>query len=611
MNIDNQKLVIDISTKIGQVAWGNKGDVNSRKLEIYVLQKGIPMDLTGVDVDLYSITPLGKKICDNLTITNAKLGKALYNVPTDITSVQGVTKSVLVFRKGTTQLISFEFEIKINRSIYDENAITSDNKFGMLIDALRVTKEYEDALKDASFDLERKYTDRLNGVDAQLDHNVLDTIKIKNDLYQISDFSFEIWYPLDFPKLPFRVYKDIDNAYKHDYDINYDLIGFNIYCTGVGGQGHDVNNDGLSKESPVSSIKRALDIANARSESNIIINMMNETIDKDRGLGVHAFTLNKNVTIKHIDNKRVTFTNSDFGLIYTFENGLYKTNKTAVREVLDVKYLDKNNCPFIYEKVVSISECQSKKASFYIDTNNDVYINTIDGRTPDNNIVLNRIINPATFNIAGKKLVFYNCIFALSHSSLDSIKVTGDSNSILVNYNCVFTSGGANGLATLKVGRVYSFDCISFNNGSDGFNYHSTLTQAPTDLIFEYNCLGFNNGLNGLENNNATTGHEGINIIRVGCVGHTCRGPICADVNGCWSLLYNCVMYNSIRSTGSTKTGYWFDSSVGNRGHKAWLIDCGGDSEYSLNGDVVGQYSVKAFKGNKIPPHIKSKIQFI
>lgn len=188
MNIDNQKLVIDISTKIGQVAWGNKGDVNSRKLEIYVLQKGIPMDLTGVDVDLYSITPLGKKICDNLTITNAKLGKALYNVPTDITSVQGVTKSVLVFRKGTTQLISFEFEIKINRSIYDENAITSDNKFGMLIDALRVTKEYEDALKDASFDLERKYTDRLNGVDAQLD--TIATLK-ENEEYNIVEFGIK------------------------------------------------------------------------------------------------------------------------------------------------------------------------------------------------------------------------------------------------------------------------------------------------------------------------------------------------------------------------------------------------------------------------------------
>ena len=70
-------------------------------------------------------------------------------------------------------------------------------------------------------------------------------------------------------------------------------------------------------------------------------------------------------------------------------------------------------------------------------------------------------------------------------------------------------------------------------------------------------------------------------------------------------------MCNSIREPGNTNTGFWFDSELSNRYHEAFLIDCAGDSEYSLNADTIGDISLKNFKGVKIPEPIKRLIQYL
>lgn len=437
--------------------------------------------------------------------------------------------------------------------------------------------------------------------------------EITNSLFGIEEFgyTYNIYYPEEFPKLPFKVFKDVDNVYKHDFDINRELIGKNIYVSCKGGQGSDSTGDGLTKETCVTTLAKALQIANSLSDDTIIINILNDIVDKDRGLGSIDFIINKNIVIKHIENKMIYFTNANYGLSYTQSDNISKTNISSVLNCVDFKYVDSNKQPMCYKQVATLDNCKNENGSYFIDTNNDVYVNTIDGRVADDNIALNRNINSPEILI-DKKLVFLNCSFILPHTSRDCVKVKGNSSlSTLINYNCVFSFGGGNGLATLKVNRVYSFNCLSFSHNADGFNYHSTLEQGPDELIFEYNCKAYNCGLNGLGINNATTAHEGVNVLRVNCVGYDCNGPVLADVNGCWSLNYNCIMYNSTRDSGSTKTGFWFDSVSSARNHKAWLIDCAGDSEYSLNGDETGDYFIRKFKGNKIPAHILNKINMI
>lgn len=89
-------------------------------------------------------------------------------------------------------------------------------------------------------------------------------------------------------------------------------------------------------------------------------------------------------------------------------------------------------------------------------------------------------------------------------------------------------------------------------------------------------------------NNNATTGHEEAYILRVNSKGWNTKGPVLADVNGCYSICYDCAMNDSIRTDHPTeKTAYQFANVAygddkGKNG-KAILINCeGGGIETGL-----------------------------
>src|SRR5699024_10458086 len=130
-----------------------------------------------------------------------------------------------------------------------------------------------------------------------------------------------------------------------------------------------------------------------------------------------------------------------------------------------------------------------------------------------------------------------------------------------------------------------------------------------------YNCYAENAGVDeSTTNNNISSAHEGIHIIRIGTKGNKSRGPLIADVNGCYSLCIDCSVSDT-RYKGlnwGQNAAFYFDDRestyVTNPNGKAWLINCSGGSstEWSINTDSVfkedaSKLLIDNFHGNYIP----------
>ena len=149
------------------------------------------------------------------------------------------------------------------------------------------------------------------------------------------------------------------------------------------------------------------------------------------------------------------------------------------------------------------------------------------------------------------------------------------------------------------------FNCGAIGTMRDGFNYHNYLGYGNYSFAFEFNCVAYNNGIRDTNNNNnSTTAHDGYNILRIGCIGFNTKGPVLADVNACYSINYDCTMYDSfLNGTPEVKSAYWFDDTgdTGKTG-KSYLINCngGGKETKAINTDGIAKVNIHNFKGNNV-----------
>lgn len=430
------------------------------------------------------------------------------------------------------------------------------------------------------------------------------------------DFEYKsLNFPTEFPKekLPFNIYRDKNGIIQHDFNVNNLITGTELFINADNGND---NNDGLSEDKAVRSLLKAIELANALS-TDVIISITSEIVNR-KYYAQGDITLKNNTVIRAKNNANEVLTGSiENTLTWTEDGNAFKTNRSAVKNVLDNNVRDKHGLPVNYKKVSSIEEVKATKGSYYTD-GTDVWVRKFDDTIPDKNLFLLLNTWSPHFSIFGKRLVVENIkMFNVydSTNSRDCMRVTGDRGTDLYVINSAFNNGGLNGLAVKYVGRTFVFNSICSMNGADGFNYHAQ--QSPNDryFVFEWNCVGFGNGVYqpaGAGKNNATTAHDGMAVLRINSEGYECDGPILADVNGCISVNYNCVMYDSTRDKGSTKAGFYFDNAIAQEPGSAYVIDCvgGGNNTYSLSSDKNIEVKVSNLKGYNILPNQNIKSLF-
>lgn len=137
----------------------------------------------------------------------------------------------------------------------------------------------------------------------------------------------------------------------------------------------------------------------------------------------------------------------------------------------------------------------------------------------------------------------------------------------------------AKSLGGLRIqgGTHYIYRCEASNNAFDGFSYHSAPDdpsgKSSSPHIAEIECTAYNNGTdNDYFSNNASTAHDGAQVLRLNCRYGLCHGPVVADVhNSTTSYNIGCIAFTSqhLENNPDFEANYFAGS-----GAKLYLLDC-------------------------------------
>lgn len=180
-----KKITLDTERKSFESIVAMQGDNKSRYIKATIVNKSIPLDLTGCAVKFSAIKPDMTDIFNDAVITNATLGEVEIELTNQTLAVPGVIQATLVILKEDMQLSVLPFFITVIENPYNSNAIESKSEYKALNNALTTAEGYAKELQDASVNLEEKYTTRLNNFGEQLDNktNIKTTENIINQNY--------------------------------------------------------------------------------------------------------------------------------------------------------------------------------------------------------------------------------------------------------------------------------------------------------------------------------------------------------------------------------------------------------------------------------------------
>jgi hypothetical protein len=152
--------------------------------------------------------------------------------------------------------------------------------------------------------------------------------------------------------------------------------------------------------------------------------------------------------------------------------------------------------------------------------------------------------------------------------------------------NCSFQGTGVgNGLAVLSFSKVYGYRSGAYDNYLDGFNYHSfesdgTTPSTSPDCV-EIECVAIGNGATGSSgtSDNATTGHDFCNVIRLNCNYPNSSDRVLVDTNSAHSWNLGCVVGQALTAASGKQniaalatSRVWLDSVYAVQGaNPAWI----------------------------------------
>ena len=418
----------------------------------------------------------------------------------------------------------------------------------------------------------------------------------------------EIDLPSDFPVLPpFELYRDFDGLVKHDFDIN-DYIGSRkVYWSAEGNN----KNDGLTTSTPVVTWPRLMEVVSSVPENDVNIVIMDKFFSQDNFDIYDVIELNKNLAFTS-NRPEGTLSGTLRTLFsWTADGGIWKTARTAAIRVYDYRLKDRYGLPKELKKVDTIDECRNLKNSWYTD-GSEVWVNSNLSAGVSNNIAIGLpLANRVRFDVGSHRLVFDNIQFFSDHASgytYHALEVTGNANGMFIGNKVGYRYASFNGFASQGVGTVYHFDSHAIGNGADGFNYHG----VGDEFIFEYNIYSKENGDETQGSANATTGHDGMALLRINSIGEFCYGPLLADVGGCYSIAIDCRMYDSLLTSGlATKAAFYFSDTGASAPGKAILINCdgGGEDTFTIYAPTTNPVKVVNLGGNNI--RMNSNVEFV
>jgi Cdc6-like AAA superfamily ATPase len=240
--------------------------------------------------------------------------------------------------------------------------------------------------------------------------------------------------------------------------------------------------------------------------------------------------------------------------------------------VVDYNNLDADGVPYVLEPQSSIADVQNNGGFFW--DGSDLYIRTSDDRVPDSDLKIYRSqLTGGQFGgiymRGGGYTVYCEGITCTGWSGGFR---TRDQSGTYLGMNLYLNNCGAD-----KVILPYGDEIMIFNSEfnkikptEDCLNYDGNASSSSQNVV-EYNVTvntANPSWSSGDSSAQCSTGHQGVDIIRIGSVYKNAYGQNIADVTGANTLIIDC---QSINSQLPSQAGYFIGTGIGGN---MWLYNC-------------------------------------
>lgn len=128
------KMKIEVKREIVDIITAKQNDTNSRYLDVYLYDDGIPLDLTDQEVRIYMKKPDGKEIFNDGEITEPKNGRCQFLLSTEALGVYGVLEAEISIWENNTEIVTTQtFHIFVTESLRTSGSVESSNEYGALV----------------------------------------------------------------------------------------------------------------------------------------------------------------------------------------------------------------------------------------------------------------------------------------------------------------------------------------------------------------------------------------------------------------------------------------------------------------------------------------------
>lgn len=421
-------------------------------------------------------------------------------------------------------------------------------------------------------------------VNEQLDNIEKEIIKPKLKLGKV-------YIPKDLKELPFNIYKNGEFAYNTDFNLA-NVFDFKN-CTEIFiGNNTNGTNNGLYANSPIS-LKTF--ITNFKSgtygvQKNFILTIV-VPIFKNGDYAVFD-SLDCNILLRSGSINNFTwchsgYTNNVGYSSFIYEDGVYKTTVTNasinIADVVNYINTDGFGMPRPYKKVDK-SNLLNEKGSFSQEIANGIntiYINPyVEDKIENFNLVANIKLMDIT--------IAPNRSFIMQNIGLNTYSYSlkgSDISSYFYGVNCKYNRGLKNAFTIEGKFTSININSISSYPNLDCFAY---ITTDRNSLGVEINCKGYGGGMykysNGEQNNwsnNGSTAHDGMKMLRIGCLYWDCEGGIVVDADDCYTINIGIKATNVLNSCTGQKCGFRVYNTTGVTPiNKKYFIECYSNGKY-------------------------------
>lgn len=124
-----------------------QGDTNSRFLDVYLTDNGVPINLTGHEVRLYGVKGDTTEFYNNGAIIEATNGRCQFELTSQaLSAANDIKAQVVIYYNNVQTLQTDQFTIKVTQSLISEGAVESSNEYGALVVLFQELYEAKDLM---------------------------------------------------------------------------------------------------------------------------------------------------------------------------------------------------------------------------------------------------------------------------------------------------------------------------------------------------------------------------------------------------------------------------------------------------------------------------------